>query len=204
MAEPASTAPATTFRVLCVCTANRYRSALAEHLLRRVAHEYGLDWTVASAGTAAVAGEPPDPRTVEVLGRYDVHPSSWRTTRLDAALVDRADLVLVAAEEHRRRVVALQPAALHRTFPLLQFARLADAAAHATRPVAADEPSGSAGELLIERVRRARAVVQPVPPGADDLTDPVGRPKRILRRCAAEIDAAVRVIGAAARSDLRD
>lgn len=179
------------FSVLVVCTANRFRSPAGEYLLRRAAEAAGLPWAVRSAGTHAVPGQPMDPRTAEVLAADPATLRAWRTSQLDRTGVAAADLILVAADEHRRYVVTLDPAALHRTFPLRQFARLADEARTA---------GGSLrdGAVLLDQARRARARVQPAPPGEDDLPDPVGKPLRALRSTVELVDEAVRrIVGAA-------
>jgi len=186
---PTDTAP---FSVLVVCTANRFRSPAGEYLLRRAATAAFLPWTVRSAGTHAAAGRPMDVRTAEVLTADAATLAQWRTSQLDRAAVAGADLVLVAADEHRRYVVTLEPAALHRTFPLRQFARLADHAR--TDGVALRD-----GAVLVERARRARARVQPAPPGEDDVPDPVGKPIKALRSTVELIEDAVeRIVRAAA------
>ena len=179
------------FSVLVVCTANRFRSPAGEYLLRRAAEAAGLPWSVRSAGTNAVPGQPMDPRTAEVLGADPSEFGAWRTSQLDRAGIAGADLVLVAADEHRRYVVTLDPAALHRTFPLRQFARLSDEARTAGRSL-------HDGAVLLDEARRARARVQPAPPGEDDLPDPVGKPLRALRSTVDLVDDAVRrIVGAA-------
>src|SRR3954466_3151489 len=126
MTEPAAPTDAAPFSVLVVCTANRYRSPAGEHLLRRAAAAKGLRWNVYSAGTRAVPGQPMDPRLAEILSGGDAAFGNWRTSRLGPRAGPRADVVLVAAEEHRQLVVTLEPTALPRTFTLRQFARLAE------------------------------------------------------------------------------
>jgi len=192
MTDPGAPTDAAPFSVLVVCTANRFRSPAGEYLLRRAAVAAALPWTVRSAGTHAVPGRPMDGRTAEVLAPDAATVVQWRTSQLDRAAVAGADLVLVAADEHRRYVVTLEPAALHRTFPLRQFARLADEAR--TEGVELRD-----GAVLLQQARRARARVQPAPPGEDDVPDPVGKPIKALRSTVELIEDAVeRIVRAAA------
>lgn len=177
------------FTVLIVCTANQCRSPMAEILLRDAARARGLDWVVRSAGTRAVEGRPMDPKARAVLVERGHDPGGWTSMPLTPQLVEEADLVLTAEALHRSEVVTLVPAALTHSFLLLQFARLAG---H-SRPVA--QPRGpKSGQLLVEAVTEARAHVQPVPPGSDDIEDPVGRRKRAFRACADVLEAAVEAL----------
>jgi protein-tyrosine-phosphatase len=180
------------FTVLAVCTANRYRSPLGEHLLRAAAVEHALDWQVRSAGTLAVRGDPIDPRTQAALVARGVEPavlSQWRSQRLDAELVADADLILAADSRHRAAVAMIDPRARARTFLLLQFARLAGDAA-------ADQPR--TGRELIEAVRCAQGRGQPPAAGADELADPAADPDLLLPASAERVAAAVRAIVTAA------
>jgi protein-tyrosine-phosphatase len=181
------------FCVLTVCTGNVHRSVLAEHVLRAGVSWLGLGWRVSSAGTAAVPGRPVDPGTERVLARSRIAVApGWTTHQLDLASVRAADLVLVAAEEHRRVIAELDPSALSRVYLLRQFARLAVAVGDSGSPV-------ESGPELVEAASAVRAHVQPVPPGADDIADPVGRSDRVLRACLRDIDAAVEQIVSAVR-----
>ncbi|MDX6573694.1 MAG: low molecular weight protein-tyrosine phosphatase [Gaiellales bacterium] len=177
----------TPFAVLTVCTGNLHRSVLAEHVLTAAAGRMGLGWTVRSAGIAATPGRPIDPRTERVLARSRIPVTpGWTTHRVQPEALDAADLILVAAEEHRRAIAELDPGALTRVYLLRQFARLA----------AAVREAGGAptGPDLVATANAARAHLQPVPPGADDIPDPVGRPDRVLRGCLRDIEAAIGTI----------
>lgn len=182
------------FTVLVVCTANRYRSPIAEHLLRAAAARRGLDWTIRSAGTNAVPGRRMDDAVLHLLREHDVPVADWHSRRVDPELLARADLILTAQQQHRRIVVGLEPPAVTRTFSLKQFARLSAA----IEPDGTSEPVRTGAELL-RRATRARAGLQPVPTEAEDLADPVGRPARILRRCLGEVESAVDQIMSAVR-----
>lgn len=178
--------------MLVVCTANRHRSPLAEHQLRQAARVAGLDWTVGSAGVRAVAGLPMDPDVSAVLGELGIAPAAqWASRRLSAALIDQADLVLTAERAHRAAVTALVPAAVTRTFTLLEFARSLPA-----------EPTGAPGgtpQGLIDIVEAGRIHTGPSR-DSDDLADPINQGRQMFRVCAQEISRAVaRILSNAAR-----
>lgn len=174
------------FTVLIVCTANQCRSPMAEVLLRDAARARGLDWIVRSAGTRAVDGRPMHPKARAVLVARGHDTDGWTSTALTPQVIEDADLVLTAEALHRSEVVTLVPSALTHSFLLRQFARLA---AHA-RPLT-DAPGPKTGPLLVDAVLEARAHVQPVPPGSDDIEDPIGRRKRAFKACADLLGAAV-------------
>ncbi len=177
------------FTVLIVCTANQCRSPMAEVLLRDAAAGLGLDWVVRSAGTRAVEGRPMHPKAHDVLVERGHDPSDWTSHELTPQLVETADLVLTAEAAHRSQVVTLVPASLTRSFLLLQFARLATQVAPLPKATGVDT-----GRQLMTAVLDARAHLQPVPAGSEDIEDPIGRRRRAFRACADTLDAAVATI----------
>lgn len=74
-------------RVLFVCMGNICRSPMAEGILRRKLRERGLEkqFEVDSCGTGGWhEGEPADPRTLEVLARYEaLFPHTARQVRAE-------------------------------------------------------------------------------------------------------------------------
>ena len=85
--------PASTRGVLFVCLGNICRSPMAEGIMRHKLQSRGLDdrFFVDSAGTADEhAGEPPGPRTVEVLASRGIHleGTARRVTDEDFARFD--------------------------------------------------------------------------------------------------------------------
>lgn len=91
------------YRITVVCTGNICRSPMAEFVLRERFAEAGLgdDVVVDSAGTTAwEAGNPADPRTLDVL-RRNGHTTDYSDHR--ARVFDRgwfADVDLVLAADH--------------------------------------------------------------------------------------------------------
>lgn len=181
--------PAKQFSILIVCTANRFRSPLAEFFLRAGARAADLPWRIGSAGTHARDGFDLDPMAMELLAEQGIQPDVWVSRRLTPFVLADADLVLAADASHRAAVAAIEPRARARTFLLLQFARLVD--------VAQPDPSlsgSNAGERLISAAVAAQGRVQPALAGADELSDPAGRPLRALRTCADQVLAAAEMI----------
>ena len=171
--------PTADFRVLFVCTGNLCRSPMAERLLRRRTAD--APWlAVDSAGTAAPTGAPMDPASQAALERLGGSGFGFAATRLSAAAVQRADLILAMAREHRAAVARLAPAATRRAFALTEFGRLAAG-------VAPGDGTVDGARRVVGSVRAQRGIVPPVPGEWDDIVDPIGRPAAVVERCAAQI-----------------
>ncbi|MBM0233237.1 low molecular weight phosphatase family protein [Micromonospora sp. STR1_7] len=175
-------------RVLFVCHANLCRSPMAEYLARRLLADQPV--TVASAGTDAMDGLTMHPYAMQVAAESGADPADFRSRTLRPEYLAEATLVLTATRRQRSVCTALAPAALHRTFTMLQFGRLTAAAEPDTEP--ADDPLGAA----IAAAARARGRLQPAAPDADDLRDPIGGTAADFRRCAEEIERSLRPLAA--------
>lgn len=175
-----------TDQVLFVCHANLCRSPMAEYIARRLLDRWPV--SVASAGTHADPGRRMHPYAAFVTASGGGDPGGFRSRRLSAAHLAGATLVLTATRQQRSICAALAPAALHRTFTLRQFARLA---------TVADPPTGACDRPLravVETANRARSRLQPARDG-DDLPDPLGGTAADFMRCAEEIERSVAPIG---------
>lgn len=183
------------FQLLFVCHANLCRSPLAERLageaLRATLGAGSAGFTVASAGTHARDGRPMHPYAERVLAELGLDGAGFGSRTVTAPMLTRAQLVLTATRGQRAHCVALAPAAVRRTFTLLQFARLATL-------VPPDRMAGlgatDRARALLGGVATARGTVQPAPAALDDLADPVGQPLEDFRACARDIGAAVSAI----------
>jgi protein-tyrosine phosphatase len=172
------------YDVLVVCVGNLCRSPLAERLLRRRladAPEVG----VASAGVRAVVGAPMDASAALELARLGGDPAGFVARQLTPDMVAGADLVLTATREIRGQVVALAPAALKRTFTLLELAALLE-----ERPWGDAEPSP---RELVERAADWRGAAGDRGE-ALDVPDPIGGPPELHRAVAELVDGATRVV----------
>ena len=117
------------FHILVVCTGNICRSPLTERLLRRRLDDrlgFGAERiVVSSAGARGLDRSAMDLRAAEQLLRLGGDPEDFLARSLTEWHVNGADLVLTATRGHRAAVLSEAPAALHRTFTLLEFADLA-------------------------------------------------------------------------------
>ncbi|HEU4567091.1 MAG TPA: hypothetical protein VFR99_03590 [Marmoricola sp.] len=149
------------FRVLFVCIGNVCRSPFGERLLAERVRSHGVeDIEVASAGVAALAGSGMTPESANQLRQYGDSPDGFVARQLTPSMLRQADLVLTATRELRARVLVDAPAALRRTFTVLELAALLEQV----------EPAPPAE--LVARAAAARSSLGPV---ELDVPDPYGR-----------------------------
>ena len=173
------------YDVLVVCVGNLCRSPLAERLL--VSRLASTEVRVASAGVHAVVGAPMDASAAAELTRLGGDPSEFEARQLTARMATEADLVLTATRAIRSHVVATAPAALKRTFTLLELAALLEA------PPWGGPEADVPGTLA--RAADWRASVSGLG-NALDVPDPIGRSPQVHRAAADLADRATRVIAA--------
>jgi protein-tyrosine-phosphatase len=133
-------------RLLFVCRGNICRSPFAERLARA-----RLDGcTVESAGVGATPNRPSPEHLVRIARGMGVDLEDRRSTRLGAAQVARADLILAMDPENYARLAAEFPEAVAKMTLLGLFAREA-------RPVIPDPYTGSEIEVrdVLEQIREA-------------------------------------------------
>lgn len=190
------------FAVVMVCTGNIGRSPMMERILRHQLRQVGLDdldlddpVSVASAGTWAVSGQEMEPFAAEVLAERGIDASGFRATPLTEQAVGSADLVLTATREHRSRAVNLAPAAVRRSFTVLELERI-------VRAIGAVPHATTSGTTLADRARAAVAwasqmrgsVPRPASASDDDVPDPLGKPIEFYRARADEVTGALEQI----------
>ncbi|MDG4819612.1 low molecular weight phosphatase family protein [Micromonospora sp. WMMD956] len=175
-------------RILFVCHANLCRSPMAEFLAAQLMAKLPIE--VASAGTDAVDGRPMHPYAAEVAAETGRDPAGFRSRALTTAHLADAALVLTSTRRQRSACVSRLPAALHRTFTLRQFGRLAGAAG------APDGVDVGALRAAVRAAALARGLLQPATPDEDDLLDPIGGGPADFRRCAQEIERSLAPVAA--------
>ena len=135
-----------TFRILVVCIGNICRSPLGELLLS--ARLPRPEFEVRSAGVMAMVGQGIDPFAAIHAAAEDIDSSAFRSQQITTELVQQSDLVLTATKELRSRVLSEWPAALRRTFTVLECADLLD------------EVTSSTPEGLVAAAAAARSQVR--------------------------------------------
>ncbi len=171
--------PADRFRIVVVCTGNRFRSPLAEHVLRREAE--GLPVDVRSAGVLDLGGIEALPEALDAARELGLDLSAHRTCVLDPAALEGADLVLGFERAHIARAVVAGRAPLERTFTLPELVELLPP----VPPLGQSDPVARARALVAEAAdSRPDPRTEPVA----ELADPLGRSRSFSRRTAEQVD----------------
>lgn len=91
-----------------VCLGNICRSPLAEGIVRHLADEKKLGWTIASAGTGNWhVGQPADKRSIAVAKSYGYDISKQRAQHFDQRMLEEYDHILVMDSNNLRDVMKL-------------------------------------------------------------------------------------------------
>jgi protein-tyrosine phosphatase len=177
--------------VLVICTGNICRSPMAEGFLRSVLQRrFGSEApAVSSAGTQGWEGSGAQPESIVAASEREVDIEDHVARRLTPAMIERADLVLAMAGEHRDAVVHAVPGAAERTFTLKELVRLAQALPPA-------EPAASlAGRVAEAQALRSAGFVGT--PRDEDVADPLGQTQDTYRAIAWELDELIHRLDAA-------
>ncbi|MCA9715755.1 MAG: low molecular weight phosphotyrosine protein phosphatase [Myxococcales bacterium] len=151
--------------VLFVCYANICRSPLAEGIFRELARQRGLDrdFTVDSAGVAAIVGAPP-------------HAHSVAVARRNGITLTGKSRQLVRADLYRFQHILL----LDRQVAALFDKLCGPSKARARGPV--HDPRGATRLLATVSTPRARGA-------ALDIRDPIGEPEDAFEQLYTQLDA---------------
>ena len=105
--------------VLFVCTANRFRSPLAESFFRAEIDTLKLSgWKISSAGTWTRPGLPPLDSAVRIADGYGLDISSFRSTPLNSRLLKDYNLILVMEAGHKEALNIEYPSFKNRIYLL--------------------------------------------------------------------------------------
>ena len=171
--------------VTFVCTGNRFRSPLAEVLLRNAVGPDVVE--IDSMGTLDLGPIPPLPEAVAAARRFDLDLTPHRARSLTGSDLSERDLVIGFERMHVITAVVEARAARDRTFTLPELVRLLG-----------DGPAPSADEISLPalrgRIQEAAARRPPDPSlrSIPELTDPLRLPQAEQERIADEIDRLVR------------
>lgn len=111
--------------LLFVCTGNICRSPTAERLARAFSGPLGLEnLTASSAGTHAVIGHPMHEYAAGVLESLGGASENFRARQLTSRIASSPDLIITMTKSQRDAVLEYAPQKLHRTFTLIEAARL--------------------------------------------------------------------------------
>lgn len=150
---------------------------MAAALLRARLRDRGADGVVVSSAGLLAGGAPATADARRAVPGLDDHVSR----RLDAGLVQRADLVVAMGRQHLREAAVLAPDAFGRTFTLKELVRAAERAG--PRPGHVDVRDWLAA---LGSGRRPGDYLGD--DDADDVADPIGRPLAEYEATARELD----------------
>jgi len=164
------------FEIVFVCTANRFRSPLAEGFLRASAQ--GLPVNVRSYGTSKIESELALPEAINLASRYGVDISEHRSRSLSHARLEEVDLLVGFERIHVAEAVLGAGVKRNRAFTLLEL----------TRALAAIELERGGDPLrhAQEAIRGADQNRSPHP--GMEIRDPVGGPKRGYSRVGKQVN----------------
>jgi protein-tyrosine phosphatase len=169
-----------TFEIVLICTGNRFRSPIAEGLLRDLGG--GLPLELRSYGTLDVGPAPPLMEAFEVAARYGLDLSGHRARPLAGEDLGGADLVLGFELAHLSASVVDAGADRERSFLLPELVELFPAVPrpeHFGTVAAAREIVWHAAELRS---------LQPERTPSQELRDPLGGPPQGFLESAVRIE----------------
>jgi protein-tyrosine phosphatase len=141
------------------------------------------DLDVGSAGTWARLGSPPMPEAIEAAAERGVDVAHLRSDPIEREAIERADLVVTMAAEHRDEILHIEPDAEPKTFTLKELVRLV-----AALPEAPPNTDRDAALGRIAEAHRLRTGPEAPPIRDEDVSDPLGLGLQTYRAKAWEIE----------------
>jgi protein-tyrosine phosphatase len=152
--------------IVFVCTGNAARSVMAGAMFRRLAPE----WTVSTAGTHVIEGQPMSWRTQEALTRLGFSADGHRSHQVDAADLRAADLVVAFEGWHVAYIRRAHASVADRTATIRRWVRcLPTTAGPLTRRITA--------------LHLSTVALEPW----EDVDDPAGGDIDVVAACAEEV-----------------
>jgi len=168
------------FRIVVLCTGNRFRSPLAEHVLRHEAA--GLPVEVESFGLLQLDRVGVLPELVDYAVRSGIEVSDHRSRPLARGSLAAVDLVLGFERIHLAEAVITGGASLERTFTLPELAALVGSAS---------PREGSGGFVGQARATindaSERRVADPRHSAVPEIADPIGQPVSVAAEIAERV-----------------
>ena len=126
-----------------------------------------------------------------ISSRMGGDPTGARGQQLTSEIAAASDLVLTMTRAQRDELVSRHPSVVHRTFTLVEFARLLGAAGEPAADVAGDARVSTTADRLqsvVASAGRKRPTVRLT--DDDDVTDPIGRPEDVHEAVGEQISLA--------------
>ena len=165
------------FDVVVICSGNRFRSPIAEAVLRRAAE--GLPVRVRSFGTMDLPPGKALPEALELAPSYGLDLTSHQSRPLAGEDLSDADLVIGFELMHVSRAVVGAGAPRERTFLITELS------------TGLDEIAPQPGDGVVERarasVRQADEARKAAPAVPEQIADPIGGPASGYQGTAAEV-----------------
>ncbi|MEP6909239.1 MAG: hypothetical protein ABI896_02265 [Actinomycetota bacterium] len=166
------------FDLVVVCSGNRFRSPIAEGVLKAATD--GLAVRVRSVGTLDLASVPALPEALELAPSFGIDLSPHRSRRLSEADLSDADLVVGFEPIHVSSAVVRAGARRERTFLLTE---LVDCLAGVVLPDGLGPLER--GRLAVQGADQARKNAGL--PGWEEIADPMGGTPADFRSCGEQV-----------------
>jgi protein-tyrosine-phosphatase len=110
--------------ILFICTGNQFRSPIAAAaFIKKLSDEGGVTgWRVESAGTWAVAGQPPLPEAIQAAAACGLSLEGHTARTVEASILSNADLILVMEGGQKEAILSEFPNVSKRVFLLSEVA----------------------------------------------------------------------------------
>lgn len=175
------------FAIVFVCSGNRFRSPLAEHLMRDATE--GLPVRVSSVGTLGIRESPALDEARALAREVGIDLDGHRSRPLRRELVEHADLVLGFERRHVAHAVVDGGVPRERAFTVGELAGLLRILeAHGRAAPTPEHARAVVAEAAALRARQARDAVE--------IADPFGGTPDVYRRSADAVRDAVQRLAA--------
>lgn len=109
-------------KIMFICTGNICRSAMAEGILKKFAHDKKINVEVYSCGIYAEDGEYATYNAIEAAKCYDVDISNHRATHISNSKIQEMDIILCATTSHKNMVRAMYPELANKVYTMKEYA----------------------------------------------------------------------------------